>query len=85
MDQRGLAADVVKFKKTFYHASYAEYDACLAGGLRLAPGSALDTYLRADFKKMRDAGMFYADPPSFDNILDRLRELQDQINGHADA
>jgi hypothetical protein len=28
---RALLADVVKHKKVFYNASYANYDACLVG------------------------------------------------------
>jgi hypothetical protein len=35
-----LLADVVKPQKVFYNASYANYDACLAGQLRLIPADA---------------------------------------------
>lgn len=78
---RALLADVVKHKKVFFHSSYANYDACLSGGLRLVPSEPLLGELRADFKKMCDAGMFYGAPPSFDEIIDRLRRLETSING----
>ncbi len=38
---RALLVDVVRFKKVFYRAGYANYDACASGGLRLVPGAAM--------------------------------------------
>jgi len=68
-------ADVVKHKKAFYNASYANYDACLAGQLRLIPEDAALAALRDDFQRMIGAGMFIGEPPAFDTIVDRLRAL----------
>jgi hypothetical protein len=77
---RALLADVVKHKKLFYNASYANYDACLAGQLRLIPENAALAALRDDFQRMIDAGMFIGGPPNFDAIVDRLRALETVIN-----
>ena len=77
---RALLADVVKHKKVFYNASYANYDACLAGQLRLIPKDAGLIALRDDFQRMIGAGMFIGEPPSFDAIVDRLRVLEATIN-----
>ena len=55
---RALLADVVKFKKAFYRAAYADYDACGAGGLRLVPDVAMLARLRTDFEQMVGNGMF---------------------------
>lgn len=78
---RALLADVVKHKKVFYNASYANYDACLAGQLRLIPEDAALAALRDDFQRMIGAGMFIGEPPAFDAIADRLRALETTING----
>lgn len=75
-----LLADVVKHKKVFYNASYANYDACLAGQLRLIPEDAALAALRDDFQGMIGAGMFIGEPPAFDAIVDRLRALETTIN-----
>ncbi len=79
--ERGLLADVVKHKKVFYNTSYANYDACLVGQLRLLPNATALSALHEDFQFMLDAGMFIGSPPSFDTIVDRLRALETAING----
>jgi hypothetical protein len=78
---RALLANVVKHKMVFYNASYANYDACLTGQLRLIPEDAALAALRDDFLRMIAAGMFIGEPPSFDAIVDRLRALEAAING----
>lgn len=82
---RALLADVVKHKKVFYNASYANYDACLVGQLRLIPDDAALAVLRDDFQRMIRAGMFIGDPPAFDSIVDRLHALEAAINGRSDG
>lgn len=80
MADRALLADVVKHKKVFYNTSYADYDACLTGHLRLIPEGAALVALRDDFQRMIGAGMFIGEPPAFDAIVDRLRTLEAAIN-----
>jgi hypothetical protein len=77
---RGLLANVVKHKKVFYNASYASYDACLAGQIRLLPDEAVISSLRVDYQRMVDAGMFIGEPPTFEAIVDRLRTLEMAVN-----
>lgn len=77
---RALLEDVVKHKKVFYNASYANYDACLVGRLRLIPEESVLTALRDDFQRMISAGMFIGEPPDFDSIIERLRALESTIN-----
>lgn len=78
---RAMLADVVRHKKIFYNASYANYDACLLGQLKLIPQDDAFIALRGDFQRMIDAGMFIGEPPSFDIIIDRLGVLETSING----
>jgi hypothetical protein len=80
IEDRALLADVVKHKKVFYNASYANYDACLTGQLRLIPEDAVLTALRDDFQRMIGAGMFIGEPPAFDTFVERLRALETAIN-----
>ncbi|MDE2465050.1 MAG: nucleotidyl transferase AbiEii/AbiGii toxin family protein [Alphaproteobacteria bacterium] len=77
---RALLADVIKHKKVFYSASYANYDACLSGQLKLIPEGVALAALRDDFQRMISAGMFIGEPPAFDAIVDRLRALEAEIN-----
>lgn len=80
---RGLLADVVKHKKVFFNAGYANYDACHTGGLRLLPDQPLLEAVGNDLRAMIDAGMFYGERPSFDKIVERLRALEREINAAA--
>lgn len=80
MANRALLADVVKHKKVFYNAGYANYAACLAGRLRLIPDDVVLAALRDDFQRMIGAGMFIGKPPAFDAIVERLRALEAAIN-----
>ena len=77
---RALLADVVRHKKVFFNASYANYDACLSGRLRLLPDAAALPGLHEDFKRMCAAGIFIGELPSFEHIVDRLRVLESDIN-----
>lgn len=80
LENRDLLVDVVKHKKVFYHTSYANYDACLVGQLRLLPDDVVLVSLAQDFQRMIDAGMFIGAPPAFVQIIGRLRLLEAEIN-----
>jgi len=80
LEDRKLLADVVKHKKVFFNASYANYNACLSGQFRLLPEEAVLSALQLDFERMLRAGMFFGEQPSFANIVTRLRELEAKIN-----
>ncbi|KXW56431.1 nucleotidyl transferase AbiEii/AbiGii toxin family protein [Ferrovum sp. PN-J185] len=80
LENLALLADVLKYKKVFYNAGYANYDACLNGQLKLIPEETILVALRYDFQRMIDAGMFIGTWPIFDTIIDRLRILETRIN-----
>lgn len=77
---RALLADVVKHKKVFYYASYADYDACLDHRIQLIPTGGALSALRDDYQHMIRAGMFQGEPPAFDTIIERLSDLCETIN-----
>lgn len=80
LSDRALLADVVKHKKVFFNVGHANYDACLAGKLRLVPDDALRGVLAADLRAMIEGGMFYGERPSFERIIERLRTLEQEVN-----
>jgi len=80
-EDRCLLEAVVRHKRVFYRAKHADYDACLAGKLRLVPKGALLKGLRADYEGMQD--MIFGKVLAFEEVIKRLRALEAQINGHA--
>jgi hypothetical protein len=69
---------VIAFKKIYFPASWAHYDAAIPGTLLIVPHAALEKLLRDDYKQMRE--MFPRPPLSFEEIIERLQALQDRIN-----
>lgn len=75
-----LLADVVRVKKAFWNHGTANYDQCLAGGLRILPDEPLLGLLEKDYEEMITAGMFSSPPPSFEDMTERLIRLEAEIN-----
>lgn len=76
----GLLAAVAKHKATFFRSSWANYHTACPGTIHLLPGEARIDDLRADYRAM--APMMFDDrPPAFDDIIEKLRQLQNTING----
>lgn len=77
-----LLKNVLAHKKSFYNASYANYDDCLSGKFRLIPSTLTLKSLQQDFDKMIQAGMFHEEPPSFELIIETLQALEAAINSN---
>lgn len=75
-----LLAKVTKHKAVFFRSAWASYDTARPGSLRLVPSEARIKDLRADYRAMAPM-MFDAVPPTFDEILRRIGQLQDLVNG----
>lgn len=80
LDDINQLKEVIKIKKVFYDASYAKYDDCLNGKLRLIPTDQHLNLLEKDFDKMLEEKMFYSVQPNFINIIHKIRQLQNEIN-----
>lgn len=80
INNRALFEEVVRHKKVFFHTSYADYNACLEGQLKLLPEPGTLKGLRGDYEKMVGAGMMYSAPPSFDEIVESIRSLESRVN-----
>ena len=73
-----LLAQVIRFKKIYFAANWAQYDTAVPGTLRIVPNGALQAILRKDYQQMEE--MFPSKPLSFDEILATLDALQKRIN-----
>jgi Nucleotidyl transferase AbiEii toxin, Type IV TA system len=73
-----LLAEVVKHKQTFYPSAWANYRSARPGSFHLVPSTVRRPFLEQDYKKM--AVMIFGEPPSFEDVLARIGELEKQIN-----
>jgi hypothetical protein len=69
---------VVDWKARFFGSGWARYDLGVPGSFRLVPTNARMDALRRDYREMRD--MYLAEPPSFDEVVAQLAELENRIN-----
>ncbi len=73
-----LLERVATHKSIFFKSAWAKYDEARPGTLKLVPAEDRIRELKADYASMQP--MFFGDAPEFDTILDRLRQLEVQIN-----
>ena len=78
LDRNELLENVVDFKQQFYPSKNACYELAEPGTLRLMPPENLLKELASDYTKMGE--MFWLTPPSFEQIIDRLKDLENEIN-----
>jgi hypothetical protein len=69
---------VADFKRVYFKAAWAKYEEAHSGTLRLMPSEQAARQLALDFDDMRP--MFFRKPPTFQQILDYLRDLEKRIN-----
>jgi len=74
-----LLHDVVEFKQRFYPRGWARYDLAVLGTLKLVPEAHVLAIVKSDYRAM--ANMIFGEYPSIESILDRLKALEDEING----
>lgn len=73
-----LLGQVVHNKSLMFTDKSASYDTALIGTLRLSPSDAIATDLSRDYADM--AEMFMAEPPSFNDLLNGIAELEEKVN-----
>ena len=78
-DRKGLLEQDVKIKLKFYYAKNASYETAQIGTLHLVPSADALKDLRDDYDHMKD--MIYGEKPSFDEIMDAIAQLEQEING----
>lgn len=73
-----LLMKVAEHKTIFFKDSKARYDLAKPGSLRLSPREDQISRLKDDYHQMQE--MFFEDPPLFDNILEKLMIVENEIN-----
>jgi hypothetical protein len=79
IEDYALRDRVVTWKGQFFGSSWANYHLAKPGTFRLIPPARRLPALLRDYQAMRD--MYLAEPPSFDEILAILADLERRING----
>lgn len=77
--RKELLEQDVKFKLKFYYAKNASYETAHIGTIKLVPSEAAIKDLRVDYDHMKD--MIYGGKPSFDEIMEEIAALEEEING----
>lgn len=72
-----LLRQVVNFKKKFYLDNSAKYDEAIPAKMKLLPKESMIERLKMDYEEMHP--MFFSAPPSFDQLMDGLKKLDDEI------
>ena len=78
VSDRELLERVVQHK-TFFRSGWANYDLAQVGTLRLYPRESQIEALQSDHKSMQQ--MFFDAPPSFEDVLEKIHEIEAKING----
>jgi hypothetical protein len=82
---RDLAQRVARHKSVFFREKEAQgepidYDAAVCGGLQLVPDGAAVRLLADDYAAMIADGLFFGEPPSFAEVLERCEAIQVRAN-----
>jgi predicted nucleotidyltransferase component of viral defense system len=79
------AADLSLFERVAAHRSVFfrkrkdAQESLRRGSLRISPSSGQESFWKKDYEQMRE-GMFFGDPPSFDEILRLIGEFEQEFN-----
>jgi hypothetical protein len=78
LERMDLLERVVAHKRLFFASAWAHYETAVPGSLHLVPREEQMASLQADYARMRE--MIFGDAPSWENIMEVLRELERQFN-----
>ena len=78
LEKISLLKNVSEHKALFFKAKWAHYEEAKPETLRLLPREDQISRLKADYQQMRE--MFFEDPPAFEEILERLKMVEEEIN-----
>ena len=83
-----LAKAVAEHKSVFFaekdaYGSKVDYFKAVTGGLQLVPTGAALAALESDYAAMLEDGLLALHQPSFDEIMEKCRAIQDKVNHKA--
>lgn len=68
----------VAFKQKFYYAKGAHYETATLSSIELMPSDGILDALKADYDAMRN--MIYGEIPEFEEILNYLNTLKEEVH-----
>ena len=80
----GLFERVAAHRAIFFRKKREAQESLRRGAMRIVPLPDQTALWKKDYEQMREA-MFFGDPPSFDEILDVVREFEKEFNGPGPA
>lgn len=80
LSDKSLLRQVVELKMAFFNSSCANYENCLVGKFRLIPDNEGLRGLEVDYLNMHTMGMFHQEPPTFNEIIATVSQLENEIN-----
>jgi hypothetical protein len=85
-----LAAAVAQHKGWFFRETdhlgvVIDYNVATSGGIRLVPDEPALNTLRADYVRMVDDGLLLEDAESFEDLIERCRQIERKINARRRA
>lgn len=78
LSNNDLLERVAKFKNKFYRCPWARYDLAKRGTMKLLPPDYNMAKLRSDYEHMQN--MLFGSKPGFDEIMNAMAQLEDEIN-----
>jgi len=78
LEHISLLKDVAEHKALFFRDTKARYEEATPAGLRLLPREDQMAALRNDYRQMQQ--MFFEEPPTFDQIMEKIRAIEKEIN-----
>lgn len=75
---KDLLDKVVKFKQKFYPRKWAKYEDASFDAIKLVPEEYRLKEIELDYKNMKE--MFFAEPPSFDKVMQGILSLEKEIH-----
>ena len=78
LENISLLKTVAEHKALFFKANWAHYEEATPAGLRLLPREDQMSALKNDYRQMQQ--MFFEEPPTFDQIIEKLRDIEKEIN-----
>ncbi|MEI7833859.1 MAG: nucleotidyl transferase AbiEii/AbiGii toxin family protein [bacterium] len=82
LDDQGLFDRVAQHRQVFYRQTWVDYSTLRIGSLDLIPTAAQLHDWQQDYEAMRGV-MFFEEPPTFDEILRRIQQFQEEFNHRA--
>jgi hypothetical protein len=79
LERLDLLEAVARHKRAFFSAAWAGYENAQPGSIRLVPRGEFARAVERDYAAMRP--MFFGAPPSFEEIMKTLEELEKRLNG----